>query len=434
MIANDILTLINFDENEVDSYDLSQSTDPDTGKISSTLYVVLKHYDGQCPHCKSENLYVKEKVTSKVNHSLLSNRNLTVFVTKRRYLCRECHKTFVQPLSIVNKRSRISNQVKNNIVYDLFKMETLTAIAKRYDVSLMTVLRLLDNGIPYQKTGSFEGVICIDEFCFKHGNKDNKYPAVLSNPFDSSIIDIIESRTKPYLERYFSEIPIVKLYSVKYFISDMWEPYRNIKQRYFKNATHIVDLFHIVKAFNESITRIRMKILKDIVLESDKKNKEYKFLKGNWKVFLMNRKKLEKIKKVSKLTGVVYLLIDKVDACIKRYDDLNEVYWNREEFIIGFKKVNFYKDAENLINFSINKFKGSLLPEVNELGRMFQNWKYEIINAAVKTSYGFRMTNAIAESNNNMIQTYIDMCYGINSFKRLRKRVLMLSRERKRRQ
>lgn len=434
MIANDILTLINFDENEVDNYDLSQFTDEDTGKISSTLYVVLKKYDGNCPYCRSNNLYVKEKVTSKINHSLLSNRSLTLFVTKRRYLCRNCSKTFVQPLSIIKKGNRISNQVKNNIVYDLFKMETLTAIAERNNVSLMTVLRLLDDGIPYQKTGNFEGVICIDEFCFRHGNKANKYPAVISNPFDTSIIDVIESRTKPYLERYFSSIPITKLYSIKYFISDMWEPYRNIKQRYFKNATHIVDLFHIVKAFNEVITRIRIKILKEIISETDKKNKEYKFLKGNWKIFLMNRKRLEKIKKVSNLTGVVYPLIDKVDACIKRYDELNEVYWNREEFIIDFKKVNYYKDAEFLVNFSINKFNGSLLPEVNELGRMFQNWKYEIINAAVKTSYGMRMTNAIAESNNNTIQTYIDMCYGINNFERLRKRVLMLSRERKRKQ
>lgn len=431
MNANDILALIGFEENEVESYDLSQSCDKETGYITSTLFITLAKYQGTCPYCKGEKFYSKEKITSKINHSLLSNRHLDVFVTKRRYKCLNCNKTFVQPLSIVNKRNRISNQVKNNIVYDLFKMETMTAISKRYSVSLMTVLRLLDNGIPYQKTGYFGGAICIDEFCFKHGSKDNKYPAVISNPFDTTIIDVIESRTKPYLEKYFSTIPITKLFGVKYFISDMWEPYRTIKKRYFKNATHIVDLFHIIKAFNEVITKIRIKILKDIVEESDKKNKEYRFLKKNWKVFLMNRIKLSKINKTSKLTGVVYPLIDKVDACIKRYDALNEVYWNREDFIVGFKKVNYYKEAETLINFTIDKFNLSLLKEVNELGQMFQNWKYEIINAATKTSYGFRMTNAIAESNNNMIQTYINICYGINDFKRLRKRVLMLSRERK---
>ena len=60
---------------------------------------------------------------------------------------------------------------------------------------------------------------------------------------------------------------------------------------------------------------------------------------------------------------------------------------------------------------------------------MFQNWKYEIINSAVKTSYGLRITNSISESNNNMIQTLVDICYGLVSFQRLRKRILMISRE-----
>ena len=240
---------------------------------------------------------------------------------------------------------------------------------------------------------------------------------------------MIESRKSDYLKDYFSNIPITKLSTVKYFITDMWEPYRTIKRRYFQNATHIVDYFHVIKAFNEIITSMRIQTLKSIVEEEDKECKEYKFLKKNWKIFLMNRGKLSKIVKVSNITGTKYYLIDKVDQCLKRYPKLNEAYQNREDFIRDYRKINYYRDAEKLIDFSIKRFEMSFIPEIKDLAKMFQNWRDEIINSAVKTSYGLRITNSISESNNNMIQTLVDICYGLVSFQRLRKRILMISRE-----
>lgn len=425
MNATDILSLIGINENEIDTFELVSS---DTRR-ESTLFVYLKPFESSCPSCKSKNYIIKEKVSSRIKHSILSNHHLSVIVFKRRYYCKDCNKTFTQPFGLFTKRSRISLLTKHNIVEDLYKTISITRIAKDNDVSWSTVVRILDDSIPYQKGGDFPGAICIDEFCFKHGSKDNKYPCVISNPFDKTIIDIIESRRSDYLKNYFSNIPITKLSKVKYFITDMWEPYRVIKRRYFQNAIHIVDYFHVIKAFNEIITSMRTQILKSIVEEKDKDCKEYRFLKKNWKIFLMNRVRLSKIVKVSKITGTKYYLIDKVDQCLKNYPKLNEAYQNREDFIRDYRKIDYYRDAERLIDFSIKRFEMSFIPEVKELGKMFQNWRYEIINSAVKTSYGLRITNSISESNNNMIQTLINVCYGLVSFQRLRKRVLMISRE-----
>ena len=47
----------------------------------------------------------------------------------------------------------------------------------------------------------------------------------------------------------------------------MNDTYRDIKRTFFKDALHIADRFHVVKAFNEAITTIRTRILKQEVWE-----------------------------------------------------------------------------------------------------------------------------------------------------------------------
>ena len=48
-----------------------------------------------------------------------------------------------------------------------------------------------------------------------------------------------------------------------------------------------------------------------------------------------------------------------------------------------------------------------------------------------KNTYGIVLTNAMAESNNNYIQTLINIGYGYSNFNRLRKRILYISSNRK---
>ena len=53
--------------------------------------------------------------------------------------------------------------------------------------------------------------------------------------------------------------------------------------------------------------------------------------------------------------------------------------------------------------------------------------KPETFYDLIQNPYSIRITNAIAESMNNKIQTLIDLCYGIPKFERTRKRVLYIS-------
>ena len=66
-----------------------------------------------------------------------------------------------------------------------------------------------------------------------------------------------------------------------------------------------------------------------------------------------------------------------------------------------------------------------------KIGNTFTNWKREIINGLTQNPYSIKISNAIAESTNNTIQTLIDLCYGLPKFERMRKRVLYINRNQK---
>lgn len=84
--------------------------------------------------------------------------------------------------------------------------------------------------------------ISIDEF---KGNTDkNKYQVVLTDPETHSVLDILPKRTKYELITYFKQYDKEKRLNVQYFVSDMYKPYREISEMYFKNATIITYKYH----------------------------------------------------------------------------------------------------------------------------------------------------------------------------------------------
>ena len=203
----------------------------------------------------------------------------------------------------------------------------------------------------------------------------------------------------------------------------MNERYRSIHNIFFKDAIYIVDHFHLVKLFTEAIQKIRIKIMKTCPSNS----KEYKYLKKNWKLFLMNRFLFKDNKFINNKTGIVYYTLDSIDLVLKAYPDLFTIYWSKEEFSSSMLKLHNYDETKKLIDFFINQYTKSTINELVSIGQTFKNWYKEIINAYSKNTYGVVLTNAMAESNNNYIQTLINIGYGYTNFNRLRKRILYMS-------
>lgn len=391
------------------------------------VFIDLKDIRTKCPKCGSKNVSIKDYYDVCIKNSVLKNKKMNVEIHVRRYKCNECGKSFKQKFDFYDENCEISNETKFQIAQELKSFKNLTQIAEEFNISPSKVRTILDNDIRYQKRGKMPEVLCIDEFCFRHSSKGEKFPAVISDGLNHKIIDIVESRKIAYLKSYFNTIPFGERKKVRFFVSDMNDTYKRIHQLYFKDSIHLIDMFHISNLFNNCVREIRTRILK----QQDYDSKEYRFLKQNWKFFQMHEDRLNKLFNVNEKTGIITFWKDEVYYTLRKYNDLNKAFYLKEEFYKTTRRLLFYSEAEKLVSFLIINANSALVPEINKLGKSLQNWKYEIVNALVRNPYKRRLSNGIAEANNSIIEKLINSSFGLVNFERLRKRVLYIINSKK---
>ena len=72
------------------------------------------------------------------------------------------------------------------------------------------------------------------------------------------------TRDKNFLFSYFKSVPTKEIHSVKFFVSDMSNTFKSVKNRFFKNSIHIVDRYHFIRQVSWALENVRKRIQKDI--------------------------------------------------------------------------------------------------------------------------------------------------------------------------
>ena len=123
--------------------------------------------------------------------------------------------------------------------------ETFTHAAKRYHISPTSVSSIFDSVVSIPRAKLPE-IMCTDEnYAFHSKTQNSKYICLLIDQTNGQPIDILPSRRYEYLDKYFSNIPKYEIDQVHIMITDMYEPYRRIIKKHFKNAIHVVDHYHV---------------------------------------------------------------------------------------------------------------------------------------------------------------------------------------------
>lgn len=130
-------------------------------------------------------------------------------------------------------------------------METSVSIAKRFNVSDTYAHSVFDRYVKLDRL-SLSDAISIDEV---HIEMDDhcKYGLVIQDFHTGDPIDLLRSRRSEVTEPYFTEIPPSERNSVKYLISDMYNPYIAYVDKYFPYAVSVVDSFHVIQWITRSI-------------------------------------------------------------------------------------------------------------------------------------------------------------------------------------
>lgn len=385
------------------------------------IYEVKQRTDSrQCPFCLSQRSVVNNYRYVEINCSETDQIEDLLRIKKVRLKCKDCGRTFTPPIKGIEPYSKTSSQTLQMVYNDFSKPLTFSQIAERYGLTTSRIIQIFDEKITFVPRRPLPEILCIDEIRFTEVY-DQKYCCVLYDFTKGQLIDIIVNRQLPYLKEYFEAIPQSERDKVKYFISDMYDGYATVCRKYFKNAIHIIDLFHVITQITNAVNRLRVKAMNSF----PKGSIHYNFMKSHWKQFLCRRNDIADRFYTPVSTHVPIHFDHLVSQCVTSDKDLLTAY-NILQDIYRYNQHSNFKEAYDFITFISDRLINSDNDILISVGKTYRKWKAGIANGLARSQNKIHLTNAIAESLNNHIKTIIKSAYGYHNFDRFRKRVLLI--------
>lgn len=399
------------------------------------ICIEYKNIDCYCSMCGSR-MWVKEKYLRSIKHSILQDGfQLIIEYTQRSWVCPKCKKRFTPHVHFVSKYKQFSN------------ITTYLAVNKLSELSLSVRMVSDDFGMSDTALHNFflqhvdlkrlplPKVLSIDEV-YTNFRDDCKYSLVLIDFFTHDIIDILPSRRDSYTNPYFLSIPPEERSSVKYIISDMYTPYADYTERYFRSAQSAIDSFHVISwLLNKIRNYLRVLIRK---YNNDKTSDEYYLLKYHQWIILKNEDNITDIqtpKKIDRHFRCYMSTSSYMERFFKIHPDLEKIHSLKEDYI-DFNNKN-HVSLENLkseFDTLIIKYRNSDLDIFIEFSNLLLQNKDAIINSfIVMPSLGksVRLSNGAIESFNRKPKDLKRLARGVENFEFFRQRVLFSERAEK---
>ena len=376
----------------------------------------------RCPHCNqfTKSVHSKLKPIKSIYLDSCGER-VNLMIHKRRFHCYNCNKIFTEEMNLNTKNGSISNKTKIQIRKDLLNYNmTIAQIATKNHVSKYIVRKELEEAtkiLPdYQK--NLPMVISFDEF--KADTKEGKYAFILTDPIHKKVLDVLPSRKKERLIQYFTHTENRR--SVKYIISDMYEPYLLVQQIMFPNAKYVVDKFHYIRYIMEALDKIRIKLQK----QYGERSKEYRILKNKKNVALLRKYSNDiswwvEVERYRNGHIVKVLPGEIIQEILSLSDELKRGYQLKELFLDIVNHASL-EDAKRQLKDFIDLCRKSKIEEFKEAANTIENWLEYIVNSFIDKRY----TNGFTEGTNNKIKVIKRVAFGYKNFQFFRKRILYI--------
>lgn len=396
--------------------------------------------DEVCPCCESTNLIKNGHVHKIVKHCVYSSSLITVKCNFQNYKCKNCNSIFQEKNTFSPNNISFSYESIYEILDALkYPNASFESVARTFHITRQNVIDLFDRFFTYTPSSTLPTILSFDEKHIGKAISDHKYLFIILDWKNKKIYDILDSRDKNTLWKYFSSISKEQRDKVLYITMDMWSTYRDIVKHFFKKAKIAVDSFHVMENINRAMNKIRCIVMakynqKTEVLEDN--HLFYYFLKKFDYFFTKEFDditeypiRVQKLKtKLDKYEILKYLLdID---------DRINEAYELTSKYR-EFNKTANITNCEEQLDELIELFLSSSLEQFNDVGRTLQNWKDEIINSFITIDECLtipkkkdeiptprRLSNGPIEGINSIIEQVKINGKGYTNFKRFRLRII----------
>ena len=369
------------------------------------ISIEMKHCEHICPCCGFPTKSVHDYRYQNIKDIAAFGKNVILIYRKRRYVCQSCKKRFSENHPFVPRYYRMTSRLIENILSMLSEPYSFTSVAKLNNTSVSTTIRIFDL-INYSQPSKPPEALAIDEF--KGNTGKEKYQCILTDPLRKQIVDILPSRNSVELTHYFSKWKREERHKVKYFVSDMWKPYAELANTFFKESIQFVDKYHYIRQAIWAFEAVRKRI-------QTKYSKQYRLAFKHSKRMLMKR--FDNLKPLSK---------EKVNNLLYISPELLEAHTLKENFlkIIDEKETAV---AKRMLKGWIYAAPNSNLTEFKKCSNTYINWQTGIFN-----TFDYNYTNGFTEGCNNKIKVLKRNAYGYRNFNRFRNRIMFMFNNRTR--
>ena len=348
-----------------------------------------------CIHCVTTSLVGYGHREQLIHDLPIHGKRVGINVDTRRYRCKGCRKTFYESLPAVDEKRRMTTRLVNWLGEHSAR-KTFTQLAEETGVSNMTVKAVFDDHSA--KLGAALKIETPEYMGIDEIHLIRRPRAVFTNTEGCLVIEMLDNLEKKSVVQYLSGLPDRE--RIRCVTIDMWRPYRDAVREVLPDVGVVVDKFHVLKMANAALDQVRKRVCAAMTTRQRRT--------------LMKDRRLLLMRPQDMLPESVLLL----SGWLRNLPDLEAAYNAKEAFYALYGARN----KEEALRLQ-GQWECGLSPEMKAayqpLITAFHNWRDEIL-----AYFDWRLTNACAESANNLIRVANRMGRGY-SFEVLRSRILL---------
>ena len=350
---------------------VTATTETKAARIATAVYAPLPSV---CPKCGSvDRLYRHGAKSIDYVDTPSAGKQLIIRAQVKRFRCRDCLETSMQPLPDMDTRRRMTKRCVDHVASQGVP-RTYADLARAIGVDEKTVRNICNERFERamaERRITAPVILGIDELTLL-GRKRTIFVDIGGK----KIIDVMDAMNRGRVERWLVRLPNRE--NVRAVAIDMWGPYKAAVKSTMPDVKIIVDAWHVLSKLNMALDRVRNRSRRAAGI---RKNPQ----KGR-RLLQTSRHKLSPMRR---------MLVDGIVA----NDPLIDAAWNAKEVFYDIWSVRPRSEAERLFDRWAASIPDSIEEEFRPIAKMVENWREEIFGF-----FDYPITNAYTEARNGLVK------------------------------
>ncbi len=292
-----------------------------------------------CLRCGSIRTVRAGRCSTVVREEPIRQEALWLKIHKHRIYCKDCKKTFAEPVAGIWPKRRSTQRFRKFIAKACEQSSDLLTVSRSLKVSHGFCYQAYYEQVEiklreHQSRNQWPEVLGLDEHFFRRKDGITEFVSLFADLKRRKIFEVVHGKEHGSLIKQLEDIPGRE--NVKIVVIDMSSSYRSFVAKFFPNAKMIADKFHVMRLFSPHIM---------------KRGKEIHGHRQELKIrrkLLMSRQKLD------------YFIRAEIDAYLKDHPQLNELYRWKEK-LYEFYRIKGYDRAVNAFNKMLIELQKGLI-------------------------------------------------------------------------